>query len=154
MADSKAATNVAKTTEDQIAVHWKEEESLKPSEEFIAQANLRDASINERFAEKNFPKCFEEYADMLTWYKRWDTVLDTNDPPFWKWFVGGKINASFNCVDRHLAKYKNKAALISVPELEGEDPVTITYQELYVRVNEFAALLRDFAGLKAGAPHA
>src|SRR5437016_2733013 len=150
MAETKAAPQVAETTEGQIAVHWKEEEYYKPSEAFIAQANLNDPSVNERFAEKNFPQCFEEYADMLTWYERWNTVLDTSDPPFWKWFVGGKINASYNCVDRHLAKYKNKAALIAVPELEEEDPVTITYQELYVRVNEFAALLRDFAGLKAG----
>jgi acetyl-CoA synthetase len=145
-----ANPKVAETTEGQIAVHWKEEERYEPSPKFIAQANLKDPAINERFAEKNFPKCFEEYADMLTWYERWHTVLDTNDPPFWKWFVGGKINVSYNCIDRHLAKYKNKAALISVPEPEGEDPTTITYQELYVRVNEFAALLRDFAGLKAG----
>ena len=51
-------------------------------------------------------------------------AFDTSDPPFWKWFVGGKINASYNCVDRHLAKYKNKAALIFVPEPEDEDPIT------------------------------
>ncbi len=150
MADSKTTTAVADTNESQIAVHWKEEATYKPSAKFVAQANLTDPSVNERFAEKNFPQCFEEYADMLTWYKRWDKVLDTNDPPFWKWFVGGKINASYNCVDRNLEKYKNKAALICVGEPEDEDPVTITYQELYVRVNEFAALLRDFAGLKAG----
>ncbi|MFI5387279.1 MAG: acetate--CoA ligase [Fimbriimonadales bacterium] len=150
MADPKDKAKVAETTEAQIAVHWKEEETFKPSAKFIAQANLNDPKINDRFSEKNFPKCFEEYADMLTWSKRWDTVLDTNDPPFWKWFVGGKINASYNCVDRQLAKYKNKAAIISVPEPEEEDPVVLTYQELYVRVNEFAALLRDFAGLKAG----
>jgi acetyl-CoA synthetase len=87
---------------------------------------------------------------MLTWDKHWHTTLDTNEPPFWKWFVGGKLNACYNCVDRHLAKYKNKAALICVPELEDEAPITITYQELYVRVNEMAAFLRDFAGLKAG----
>src|SRR5260370_36191585 len=130
-----ADTKVAETTEAQIAVHWKEEERYKPSAKFIAQANLTDPAINERFAEKNFPKCFEEYADMLTWYERWHTVLDTNDPPFWKWFVGGKINVSYNCIDRHLAKYKNKAALIAVGEPESEDPVAITYQELYVRAN-------------------
>ena len=150
MADSRGTSEVAETTEAQIAVHWKEEEYYDPPAGFVAQANLKDPSVSERFAEKNFPKCFEEYADMLTWSRRWDTVFDTNDPPFWKWFVGGKINAAFNCVDRHLAKYKNKAALISVPEPEDESPTTITYQELYVRVNEFAALLRDFAGLKAG----
>src|SRR5215467_1099634 len=133
-----------------IAVHWKEEELYYPSKQFIEQANLKDPSVTERFSEKNFPQCFEEYADMLTWNQRWHTVLDTNDPPFWKWFVGGKLNASYNCVDRHLAKYRNKAAIIFVPELENEEPVVLTYQELYNRVNEAAALLRDFAGLKTG----
>jgi len=136
--------------EAQIAVHWKEEESYQPSPKFVAQAYLKDRSAAERFSEKNFPECFEEYAEMLTWYQRWKTVLDTNDPPFWKWFAGGKLNACYNCVDRHLEKYKNKAALVFVAEPEEEAPVAITYQELYSRVNEFAALLRDFAGLKTG----
>jgi len=150
MADAKPATEVAEPSEAQIAVHWKEEEYFQPSKEFVAQANLKDPAVNERFSEKNFPKCFEEYAEMLAWFKRWDKVLDTSDPPFWKWFVGGKINASFNCVDRHLAKHRDKAAIIFVPEPEDEAPVALTYQELFVRVNEFAALLRDFANLKTG----
>jgi acetyl-CoA synthetase len=137
-------------SEAHIAVHWKEEEYLYPPKKFIEQANLKDPSVTERFGEKNFPKCYEEYADMLSWSERWHTVLDTNDPPFWKWFVGGKLNACYNCVDRNLAKHKNKAAIIFVPEPENEDPVVITYQELYQRVNETAAMLRDFAGLKAG----
>jgi acetyl-CoA synthetase len=140
----------AETTEAQIAVHWKEEGYIQPPRSFVDQANLKDPSVNDRFQEANFPKCFEEYADMLTWYERWHTVLDTEKPPFWKWFVGGKLNASFNCVDRHLAQHKNKAALVFVPEPEDEAPVAVTYQELFVRVNEFAALLRDFCGLKAG----
>ena len=58
-----------------------------------------------------------------------------------------ELNASYNCVDRHLEKHKNKAALIWVPEPEDVPHVVITYQELYRRVNEFAALLRDFCGL-------
>src|SRR5947209_1288844 len=78
-------------SEAHIAVHWKEEELYQPSEKFIEQANLKDPKVTERFSEKNFPQCFEEYADMLTWDQRWHTVLDTNDPPFWKWFVGGKL---------------------------------------------------------------
>jgi len=137
-------------SEAHIAVHWKEEELYYPPKQFVEQANLKDPQVIERFSEKNFPKCFEEYADMLTWNQRWHTVLDTNDPPFWKWFVGGKLNASYNCVDRHLAKYRNKGAIIFVPEPENEEPVIITYQELYNRVNETAAMLRDFVGLKAG----
>jgi acetyl-CoA synthetase len=137
-------------SEAQVAVHWKEEEYIYPSKEFVAQANMADPGIFERFKEENFPECFKEYADMLTWDKHWDTTLDMSNAPFWKWFVGGKLNACYNCVDRHLAKYKNKAALIFAPEPEDEPYEFITYQELYRRVNEFAVLLRDFAGLKAG----
>jgi acetyl-CoA synthetase len=137
-------------SEAQIAVHWQEEENFYPPAQFIAQANMTEPAIYERFSLENFPECFKEYADLLTWYQYWHTTLDTSDAPCWKWFVGGKINASYNCVDRHLPKYKNKAAIIYVPEPEDEPHVALTYQELYVRVNELAALLRDFAGLKAG----
>ena len=137
-------------SEAEIAVHWREEESYYPSAKFIGQANANDPAIFDRFAEKNYPECFKEYADLLTWDKYWHTTLDTSNAPFWKWFVGGKLNASFNCVDRHLAKHRNKAAFIWVAEPEAETTQTITYQELYKRVNEFAALLRDFCGLKAG----
>ncbi|HYU67897.1 MAG TPA: acetate--CoA ligase [Burkholderiales bacterium] len=137
-------------SEAQIAVHWKEEERFRPPKKFVEQANAKDRDIRERFGPKKFPNCFREYADMLTWFEPYRTVLDTSKPPFWKWFVGGKINASYNCVDRHLAQYRNKAALIFVPEPEDEPTVALTYQELYNRVNEMAALLRDFCGLKAG----
>src|ERR1700735_1215804 len=140
----------ADVNEAQIAVHWKEEEYYHPPAKFVGQANLTDPSVDERFSIDKFPECFREYADMLSWDQYWHTTLDTNDPPFWKWFVGGKLNASYNCVDRHLAKYKNKAALIFVPEPEGDAPVAVTYRDLYVRVNEFAALLQDFCGLKSG----
>ena len=151
MADIRERSKAAvETSEAQIAVHWREEEYFYPSAKFIGQANLSDPAVNERFSEKNFPECFREYADMLSWDQYWHTTLDTNEPPFWKWFVGGKLNASYNCVDRHLDKFKNKAALIFVPEPEEEPVVAVTYQELYVRVNELAALLRDFAGLKTG----
>jgi acetyl-CoA synthetase len=137
-------------TEAQLAVHWKEEEYYYPPASFIAQANETDANVLERFSEKNFPECYKEYADLLTWYKYWEKTLDTSTPPFWKWFVGGELNASYNCVDRHLAQHRNKAAIHFVPELENERIQHITYQELWVRVNEFAALLRDFCGLKRG----
>jgi acetyl-CoA synthetase len=145
-----AEKEVVETSEAEIAVHWGEEEFYHPSTQFIAQANLTDSGIFERFSLDNFPNCFKEYADLLDWYEYWDEILDTSDAPCWKWFKGGKINASYNCVDRHLAKNKNKTAIHYVPEPENEKVEHITYQELFVRVNEFAALLQDFAGLKAG----
>jgi acetyl-CoA synthetase len=137
-------------SEAQIAVHWQEEAYYYPSPQFIAQANMTDPSIYDRFSLDNFPNCFKEYADLLDWYEYWHTTLDTSDAPCFKWFVGGKINASYNCVDRHLAKNRNKTAIHFVPELENEKVEHITYQELWVRVNEMAALLQDFCGLKAG----
>ena len=146
----KKAAKVAEVSEAQIAVHWREEASIVPSPSFIAQANMTDAGIYDRFSLDHIPECFKEYADLLDWDRTWHTTLDTSDAPCWKWFVGGLINASHNCVDRHLPKYKNKAAIHFVPEPEDEPLAAITYQELYVRVNEFAALLQDFAGLKAG----
>ncbi|EMS80079.1 acetate--CoA ligase [Desulfotignum phosphitoxidans] len=142
--------DVVETTEAQIAVHWKEEEYYHPSPKFIGQANLTDPAVFDRFSLDNFPDYYTDFAEMLTWYKYWDEVLDTSDAPCFKWFKGGLINASYNCIDRHLKDSKNKTAIHFVPELEEERIDHITYQELYVRVNEFAALLRDFAGLKRG----
>jgi acetyl-CoA synthetase len=137
-------------SEAQIAVHWREEEYYEPPAAFSAQANASDPAILGHFSEENFPDCFVDYADMLTWDKKWDTLLDTSNPPFFKWFVGGRLNACVNCIDRHLDTRGDRNALIWVPEPEDVAPVEITYAELHRRVNEFAALLRDFAGVKAG----
>ena len=147
MANEEEGTLVS---ESQIAVHWREEEYFRPLPKFIGQANASDPSIFERFNEEHFPECFKEYADLLTWDHYWHTTLDTSNPPFWKWFAGGRLNACYNCVDRHLETSHNKAALIWVPEPEAEETKAITYRELYVRVNEFAALLRDFGGIQTG----
>ncbi|MGP8135788.1 MAG: acetate--CoA ligase [Thermoplasmata archaeon] len=137
-------------TEAEIAVHWKEEESYLPPTKFVGQAYLTDPSVNARFALDRFPECFREYAELLTWDQYWQTTLDTSNAPFYRWFVGGKLNVSFNCIDRNLPLYRNKAAIIFQGEPEEEPPVTVTYQDLYARVNEFAAVLRDFCHLKAG----
>ena len=115
------------------------------------QANAADPAIFERFSEDRFPECFKEYADLLTWDAYWHTTLDTSNPPFWKWFVGGRLNACYNCVDRHLATQSQQGGASSgCPSRRPRTTQAITYQELYSRVNEFAALLRDFCGLKAG----
>nr|WP_319396538.1 acetate--CoA ligase [uncultured Desulfobacter sp.] len=147
MSDEK---KVQATSEAEIAVHWQEEDYFYPSPTFTGQANLTDETIFDRFNLDNFPDYYTEFAELLTWYKYWDEVLDTSDTPCWKWFKGGKLNASYNCIDRHLKANKNKTAIHFVPEPEEECTGHITYQELYIRVNEFAALLRDTAGLKRG----
>jgi acetyl-CoA synthetase len=109
-----------------------------PSERYLAfhKRSLEDAE-----------KFWSEVARDLDWYKTWDKVLEWNEP-FAKWFVGGKINASYNCIDRHVKTWRrNKAAYI----WEGEpgDSRVLTYQDLYREVNEFASVLWDL-GVKKG----
>jgi acetyl-CoA synthetase len=137
-------------SEAQIAVHWREEEYIQPPPRFIGQANASDPGILERFSEERFPECFREYADLLTWDRYWHTTLDTSNPPFWKWFVGGRLNACYNCVDRHLPKRGNQAAFIWVPEPESETTQAITYRDLHRRVNALASVLRNYCGLETG----
>jgi acetyl-CoA synthetase len=94
------------------------------------------------------PKQFwSNCAKNLAWFKEWEQVLDWN-PPFAKWFLGGKLNAAYNCLDRHLtSEKKNQAAII----WEGEDgkSVTITYNQLFYRVNQLANALKRL-GIKKG----
>ncbi len=137
-------------SEAQIASHWKEEELINPSTDFIAQANMADSTIREQFSPENFPESFRKYADLLDWDQYWHTTLDASNPPFFNWFVGGKLNASYNCVDRHLKDHGNKIAFTWISEIEEEQDRVVSYRELWVMVNEFAVLLRDFAGVKTG----
>ena len=115
-----------------------EQEYFEPPEEFVEQANVSDPAVYDRFDE--FPEGFEEYAEMLDWDEEWDTVLDDSNPPFYEWFVGGKLNASANCIDRHLDDRGDETAIL----WEGEEGETrhISYRELYEDVNEMAAALR------------
>jgi acetyl-CoA synthetase len=145
---TQGASEEVEYSENQIAVHWREEEYYQPPEEFKGQANANSDSILEHFSPGNFPDSFTAYADLLTWDKKWDTVLDTSNPPFFKWFTGGKLNACVNCVDRHLDSRADENAIIWVGEPEDDAPLEITYRELHRRVNEFAALLKDFVGAK------
>ena len=88
-----------------------------------------------------------EQADALHWFKRWEKVLEWNEP-FAKWFVGGKLNVSYNCLDRHLSTWrKNKAAII----WEGEpgEIKTITYLQLHQEVSRFANVLKTL-GVQKG----
>ncbi|HET6618011.1 MAG TPA: acetate--CoA ligase, partial [Gemmatimonadota bacterium] len=116
-----------------------EERLFPPQPDFVAQANMADAAIYERFDE-NYPEAFAEYAELLDWDRKWDQVLDDSNPPFFHWFVGGKLNASYNCVDRHLEERGDQPAYLWVGEIGDER--TLTYRELHRQVNEWAAMLR------------
>src|SRR5512143_1686296 len=93
----------------------KERRIFKPSEEFSQQAHIKSLEEYERVyseAETDPDKFWGEIAGQLHWFRRWDKVLDW-DAPWAKWFVGGQINLSYNCLDRHVASWRrNKAALI------------------------------------------
>ena len=117
-----------------------EERQFRPPKKFIEQANIRDSSIY-RKADRDFEEFWAGFARELSWYKPWKKVLDWK-PPKVKWFVGGKLNASVNCVDRHVAgPRKNKAALI----WEGEpgEQRTLTYRELLREVSKFGNVLKS-----------
>jgi acetyl-CoA synthetase len=115
-----------------------EQDYFEPPEEFVEQANVTDSSVYDRFDE--FPEGFEEYAEMLDWDEQWDTVLDDSNPPFYEWFVGGELNASHNCIDRHLDERGDETAIL----WEGEEGEArhISYDDLHEQVNEMAAALR------------
>src|SRR5437763_13291205 len=146
-----SATEEREYSETESAVHWKEEDYVQPPEEFKGQANANDESILERFTPERFPECFVDYAEMLDWDKKWDEIVDTSNPPFFKWWVGGRLNACVNCVDRHLQSRGDENAIIRVPELEEDETLEITYRELHRRAKEFAALLKDICQVKP--PH-
>jgi acetyl-CoA synthetase len=116
-----------------------EQEYFRPPPQFVGQANVSDPAVYDRF--DDFPDGFEEYAELLDWDEHWDEVFDGSDPPFFEWFTGGQLNASANCIDRHLEARKNQVALL----WEGEpgERRNLTYQDLYRRVNEMAAALRS-----------
>ena len=88
-----------------------ENRKFPPPEDFSKQANVRDPAIYEE-ALKDVEGFWAGFAEELEWFRRWDKVLDWK-PPFAQWFVGGKINVSYNCLDRHLkTERRNKAALV------------------------------------------
>lgn len=121
-----------------------------PPPEFAAGAEVKSFSEYEELyatADEDPEAFWAEQAEKLSWFRQWDTVLEWNEPHA-KWFVGGKINVAYNCLDRHLSTWrKNKAAII----WEGEtgEIKTITYLQLHQEVSRFANVLKKL-GVKTG----
>ena len=124
----------------------KEERTFVPPEPFRAAANVSDPAVYERAARD--PEAFwASFAAELEWIQPWRQILEWK-PPHAKWFVGGTLNASVNCVDRHVrTARRNKAAIV----WEGEpgDRRTLTYFDLYRQVNAFAGALKSL-GIRRG----
>src|SRR2546422_397917 len=117
----------------------KEKRKFPPSPAFVKRAVMNRKAIYAE-AQRNPVKFWEQRARELHWFKPWKKALEWK-PPYAKWFVGGKLNVAYNCLDRHVAgPRKTKAALI----WEGEpgDSRVLTYWDLYREVNQFAAALK------------
>jgi len=135
---------------DRIESVLKEDRRFPPPADFRAQSHINS---EEQYLEmwnraKDDPAGFwNEVAENLDWFQKWDSVLE-GDMPDTKWFVGGKINASYNCLDRHLTTArKNKAAIV----WEGEpgDTRVLRYQDLHREVCKFANVLKSL-GVECG----
>src|SRR6056297_3333051 len=124
----------------QLEARLEEQEVFEPPESFVEQANVTDEAIYEEF-EENWPDAWERAAELLDWDSEWEQVLDDSDAPFYEWFTDGELNASANCLDRHLEDRGDEAAIEWIGEL-GETR-TYSYAELHREVNEFAAALRE-----------
>lgn len=129
-----------------LAALLKEDRRFPPPAELVARANQQDPLVYER-ARRDPEGFWAEQASLIDWFTPFERVLEWN-LPWAKWFVGGTLNASYNCVDRHAKSWRaNKVALL----FEGEpgDTRILTYRELYREVNE-AALAIQALGLKKG----
>ena len=142
MADSDAKKS------DEISALLHEDRVFNPPASFREKAIVRDTSPYEE-ADRDFEGFWAKFAAELEWSRKWDKVLDWN-PPDAKWFVGGKLNASVNCVDRHVrTARRNKAAII----WEGEpgERRTLTYFDLFRQVSAFANVLKSLGVKRATA---
>jgi acetyl-CoA synthetase len=131
----------------EISALLHEDRVFPPKPEFAARAAVRDEKAYDE-ADRDPEAFWATFAEELEWARKWTKVLDWSDPPNAKWFVGGKLNASVNCVDRHArTARRNKAAII----WEGEpgERRTLTYWDLFRQVSQFANVLKSL-GVKRG----
>jgi acetyl-CoA synthetase len=135
------------STEETLSNLLKEDRRFEPPAELAANANLTEEAYARAAAD---PEAFwAEQAERLHWDKKWDRVLDWDNPPFAKWFVGGTINAAYNCLDRHVeAGNGDRTAIHWVGEPEN-DKRSVTYAELKDEVCRAANALIDL-GVQKG----
>jgi len=121
-----------------------------PPEDFAAQANVNDPSVYER-AEQDPEGFWADFARELHWFKEWDRVLDESNVPFYEWFVGGKLNVAYNCLDYQIDQGRgDKTAILWIGD-EPDDIRTFTYSELNTQVEKFANVLKGL-GVEKGTP--
>jgi len=124
-----------------------DQERFEPPQQFRSAALVDDESLHERAA-ADPDAWWEQCAAELDWFERWDAVLDDSDPPFYKWFTGGKLNASYNCLDRHVEAGRGDRVAFHWRGEEGEAR-EVTYAELHRDVQRLANVLKA-RGIAAG----
>jgi acetyl-CoA synthetase len=124
-----------------------DQEKFEPPEDFKESALWSDPSIYEE-ANKDWKGWWEKQAEELHWFDKWDQVLDDSNPPFYKWFTGGKINASYNCLDRHVEAGIGDRVAFHWRGEEGEER-DVTYADLLRDTQKCANALKDL-GVKQG----
>jgi acetyl-CoA synthetase len=122
-------------------------ERFEAPEEFRAQALLNDPAVYEQAA-RDPQAWWAKQAAELHWFKPWDTVLDESDAPFYKWFEGGTLNVSYNCLDRHVLAGRGERVAYHWRGEQGEER-EITYAQLLADVKRFASALKDL-GVEKG----
>jgi acetyl-CoA synthetase len=119
-----------------------------PSPEVLERAYIKNYEEVYSRAMQDLEAFWAERAEELEWFRKWDRVLDDSNKPFYKWFVGGKINICYNAVDRHMKTWrKNKVALYW--EAENGERRVLSYYDLYREVNRFANVLKAL-GVRKG----
>ncbi|HEX7301128.1 MAG TPA: acetate--CoA ligase [Solirubrobacteraceae bacterium] len=124
-----------------------DQEWFEPPEDFVRSALIKDTSEHEAAA-KDPAGWWAKQAKALDWFEEPQTILDDSNPPFYKWFVDGKINASYNCLDRHVENGLGSRVAFHWRGEEGEER-DVTYEELLRDVKRFANALKDH-GVEAG----
>jgi acetyl-CoA synthetase len=123
-----------------------DQETFAPPEGFGERAVAADPAVYER-GDADYEAYWAEEAKALDWDTPWDTVLDWSNPPFAKWFVGGKLNVSHNCVDRHVAAGRGDRVAYHWRGEEGEE-LDVTYADLHRDVQRLANGLKDLGVAK------
>ncbi|MCX7793414.1 MAG: AMP-binding protein [Thermodesulfovibrionales bacterium] len=142
-----------KVIAEKIDVLLAEKRTFPPSKEFSEKAHIKSMKQYEEMYRRSIEDPEGFWAEMaekhITWFKKWEKVLEYDfNKPYIKWFIGGKLNASYNCLDRFInTPVRNKAAIIW--EADDGSYKTLTYQQLYCEVNRFANVLKKH-GVKKG----
>ena len=132
--------NASEQIEREIA-ELLDQELFEPPREFVEKALIADESVYDEAA-RDPQAWWAEQAEALDWFERWDTVLDESEAPFYKWFTGGKLNASHNALDRHVEAGLGERVAYHWHGEEGEER-DVTYAELLRDVKRLANVLKE-----------